>query len=47
MNVIVLITLTKVVFGETLLLSPGEVQFVYFSAGGADVLGYSQPLTVR
>ena len=37
----------EVVFGETLMLSPGSVQFVYFSAGGKDILGCSPLLTVR
>ena len=37
----------EVVFGESLMLSPGDVQFVYFSAGGKDILGCSPLLSVR
>ena len=29
------------------MISPGSVQFVYFSGGGKDILGYSQPISVR
>ena len=37
----------EVVFGETLMLSAGWVKFVYFSGGGKDILGCSQPISVR
>ena len=43
----ILITFIKVVFGETVMLTPGEVRVVYFSAGGKDILGRSGLLTVR
>ena len=45
--VLILITFTKVVFGETVMLTPGEVRVVYFSAGGKDILGRSGLLSVR
>ena len=43
----ILITFIKVVFGETVMLTPGEVRVVYFSAGGKDILGRSGLLSVR